>query len=419
MYLFYKHHHDHKHKSLLHTLHFCFFLMLISSLIFLASCGQQMPGTASNTIPAQATSTAFTKRTAVPGKPVALQAIHMFDARMGWAVADNTNRILHTTAGVTRWQDVSPPFDTSTPILAGTDFFNPWTAWVAVTEGTRLFVYHTRDGGQTWKKTQLPDQCIGNCQIDFITTQVGWMLVGKGAAAGSEAVDVLHTSDGGATWKVISVSSYNTLNNPTALPFGGDKSGISFVNATTGWVTGYSPVSQFAWLYITHDGGVIWQHQSIPLPADAFGVSILPPVFFNATDGILPVDLSGTQSDVFNIYVTHNGGASWSSTTPVSTPAIAGLIDFIDAAHGWLAGNTYAVASNQYDNSTVYRTSDGGQHWMQYIVKLNAAIAMIDFVSQAEGWAIDSTQALYQTIDGGQTWTKVTPTGNVHYWHEN
>ena len=32
---------------------------------------------------------------------------------------------------------------------------------------------------------------------------------------------------------------------------------------------------------------------------------------------------------------------------------------------------------------------------------------MIDFVSQTQGWAIDSAQALYQTTDGEQTWTKV------------
>ncbi len=247
-------------------------------------------------------------------------------------------------------------------------------------------------------------------------------MVGKGVAAGSEAVDVLHTSDGGVTWKVISVTYYsNTANNPKGLPFGGDKSGISFVNTTTGWVTGFSPVSQFAWLYITHDGGVTWQHQSIPLPEDPDGVSTLPPVFFNATDGILPVILPGPQSQALTIYVTHDGGASWSATTPVTTGATAGTwtgtltagtIDFVDAMHGWLASNTFAVKSNQYMsnqyiNSTVYRTSDGGQRWTQYTVRLNADITMIDFVSRAQGWAIDSAQALYQTTDGGQTWTKV------------
>jgi photosystem II stability/assembly factor-like uncharacterized protein len=64
-------------------------------------------------------------------------------------------------------------------------------------------------------------------------------------------------------------------------------------------------------------------------------------------------------------------------------------------------------SSNQYINSTVYRISDGGQRWTQYTVRLNADIIMLDFVLRAQGWAIDSAQALYQTTGGGQTWTKV------------
>jgi photosystem II stability/assembly factor-like uncharacterized protein len=159
-------------------------------------------------------------------------------------------------------------------------------------------------------KGTAPDQSMGDCQIALLNAQVGWLLVGKGTATGSEAVDVLHTSDGGANWKVISVSNYKTVNNSAAIPFGGDKSGLSFVNATTGWVTGFTPVDHFAWLYVTHDGGVTWQHQPIPLPGDAFQVSTLPPIFFNATDGILPVVLPGPHGQALNIYVTHNKGMS-------------------------------------------------------------------------------------------------------------
>lgn len=217
---------------------------------------------------------------------------------------------------------------------------------------------------------------------------------------------ILHTSDGGANWQVISATS-PTNNPPTALPFGGDKSGISFASPTTGWVTGFSPTPNFIWLYVTHDGGASWQHQNIPLPGNIGDVQImaLTPVFSNATTGILPVVFTGTTTQTI-IYATQDGGASWHSTTAVPINATAQLVDFVDAAHGWMANNTDNSAGT---HSTVYRTSDGGQHWTPYTVTLGADLEMLTFASPTRGWAIDATQSLYQTTDGGQTWTKVPP----------
>jgi len=376
------------------------------------------------------------RNTPTPGKQIEpMTSIHMFDVHTGWAVnnntaADNNPRlILHTTSGVTHWQDVTPPVNDQHYSIDGADFFSSSTAWVALIEGSKLFIYRTHDGGQTWQKALIPDQ-IGSCWMAFLNAHVGWLLLSKGPAMSQEPVDVLYTSDGGVTWKVISVSDYNNSRgsqNPTGPSIDGDKTGLSFVNETTGWITAASATPN-VYLSITHDGGVTWQHQSIPLPEGAPGGPVtLPPVFFNATDGILPVILPNPPGEVLHIYVTHNGGASWSATTPVPTSATAGTwtalasgsayvggrlytagtIDFVDAMHGWLASNTFAVKSYQYISSTIYRTSDGGQHWMHSTVRLNTEITMIDFVSQMQGWAIDSAQALYQTTDGGQTWAKV------------
>ena len=369
------------------------------------------------------------KNTAAPGKQIEpMTSIQMFDASTGWAINTTSNRVLHTTAGVTHWRDVTPPIDGHRSIITATDFFTPSTAWVAVIEGRRLFVYRTHDGGQIWQKASTPDRIGSSYHMTFLNARVGWLLVGNVVAMDQEAVDVLHTSDGGVSWKVISAFNYNLyfnnpaqFQNPTGLSVEGHKTGVRFVNETTGWATASPAAGSIAWLYITHDAGVTWQHQSIPLPADAFQEwETLPPVFFNATDGILPhIFILGPQSqtlnETLNLYVTHNGGASWSATPPVSPSATAGTIvlipdeaiDFVDTKHGWFASNTFNVKSYRYLKSTVYRTSDGGQRWTHYTIRLNADITMIDFVSQAQGWAIDSAQTLYQTTDGGQTWTKV------------
>jgi photosystem II stability/assembly factor-like uncharacterized protein len=381
---------------------------LIACLIFVAGCGQSTDGTTGTAIPAP---TKQHTPTAASGKSVLLQQIHMFNGSAGWAITYdplNNARILHTTAGVTNWRDVTPVIGGQNSIIGKADFFDSMVAWATVSNPSNLFVYRTHNGGQTWEKFQLPDHGIGAGSIFFLNLQVGWILVGKGAAAGSEAVDVLYTGDGGMIWKIVSVTSY-TNNSTTALPFGGDKSGISFVSTTTGWATGFTNADHFAWLYVTHDGGATWQHQAIPLPADAFQVSTLPPIFFNATSGLLPVIIPGPTSQTIDIEVTHDAGASWSATSPVPIAAIPGTINFVDMVHGWVAGNAHDVESNNYINSTVYSTSDGGEHWAHHIVKFGADITMLDFASPAQGWTIDELHFLYQTTDGGQTWTRVTP----------
>ncbi len=77
------------------------------------------------------------ENTPVTGKHAGpITSIHMLDANTGWAVNNNTNRILHTTAGVTHWQDVTPPVDGQSSTIVGTDFFSRSTAWVAVIDNT-------------------------------------------------------------------------------------------------------------------------------------------------------------------------------------------------------------------------------------------------------------------------------------------
>lgn len=399
----------HSNNLILHAPFSCSALLVC--LLFLASCGQSAGETAATATPVP---TRVSTPATVAGTSVLFQQIHMFNASTGWAMTydlSDNSRVLQTTAGVTHWRDVTPATGNRNSIIGGTDFFDPLTAWVAVAVTDNLFVvYRTHDGGKTWQKAQVPDQFVGVSQIFFLNAQAGWILLGKGAATGSEAVDVLHSSDGGATWKILSVSNYTTGNNPTALPFGGDKSGLSFVNETTGWVTGSSTADNFACLYATHDGGATWRHQAIPIPANASQVSTFPPVFFNATSGLLPTIIPSLEGQSIIIYVTHDGGASWSATGVVPASATAGTIAFVDAMHGWIASNSFDVKSNRYIQSTVYSTSDEGKHWTQHNVTLSANIIVIDFASPAQGWALDSSQSLYQTADGGQTWTKVTPT---------
>lgn len=381
-----------------------FSLPLVVGLVLLAGCGPLSPGTISS---GTATTGTISSGTATIGTRTMppLEKLHMFTAQIGWAispVSSQTARILHTSTGVNAWQDVTPVGAQQLSIPTATMFFDPLNAWVAVDN----LLYRTHDAGQTWEQAHINDQGTLS-QIDFLTHQLGWALVKKAAFTGNMVVDLLRTTDGGASWQIISVSNTPSQTHPGAIPFQGTKSGLTFVSPTTGWVTGFTNTGHEAWLYMTQDGGVSWQRQTLSLPEDAFQVTTIVPTFFSATDGTLPVVIPGSAGQIVTLYVTHDGGRHWTPTMAVSTTSFAENIHEVDSVHSFIVSNTVASNSNHYLQSTLYRTSDGGTHWTSFQAKLGADIIQIDFLSPTLGWAINSLHALYQTTDGGQTWVKV------------
>jgi photosystem II stability/assembly factor-like uncharacterized protein len=349
--------------------------------------------------------TPFPSATAHPQAANALATIQMVDPKNGWGLTSK-DRVVRTTDGAATWQDVTPQ-GLGSPITPV--FLSAQVAWVA--SGTRAstgsgdgttMLFRTADGGATWKQSALPFYAD---QMTFVTNQNGWILVGRGVAAGSEGVDIYRTTDGGATWKL--VSSANASNNPadpTVLPFSGDKSGMSFVNATTGWVTGSEPATDFFYVYQTTDGGQTWHHQNLPLPSGVSDTipSLYPPVFATAQDGFMRVDfaLSNGSQASNDLYVTHDGGQSWRPTNFL----LATTYDFLDGSRGWAT-----------DGTNLWVTTDGAQNWMVLPQRSPfSSVSSLDFVSPTVGWAltsppIGSAPALLQTTDGGHTW-QVVPT---------
>lgn len=236
----------------------------------------------------------------------ALDSIRMVDSVVGWAVTvtrePSVNELLRTTDGGLRWTDVTPLNSSMQRIRVGhLAVLNSRIAWVESDEPVQIF--RTVDGGRTWSPTSVPlFQAYGNPTsyslsgtLHFVDAHNGWLMIGVGAA-GSMEVDVHRTADGGRTW--VKVAHTTTGNERSGLPFGGDKSGIVFLNVTTGWITGYDVGCPGAYLFVTRDGGRTWRDQELPVPRTVtihlngyWHESTRSPVFFSPRDGVLPTTL--------------------------------------------------------------------------------------------------------------------------------
>jgi photosystem II stability/assembly factor-like uncharacterized protein len=326
--------------------------------------------------------------------------LQMLDAANGWGLSPSG--VLRTTDGGATWGDATPPGVTSVGEQASAFFLDERTGWVLVpgsdySSGT---LYRTIDGGASWATSALP---FSGAQFQFRDASNGMALVSLGAGAGSEAVAVYATADGGGTWTQVFVNDPNATGFINSLPLGGQKNGISFLDASRGWVGGEEPMNDFIYLFVTGDGGRTWAHQDVAMPAGFSGAMTMvdAPHFYGASDAVLPVFLTAdTQSMVF--YLSHDGGATWTTglpTAPSGHYSVASLKDLFV----WDGG------------ATMHVSHDSGASWnvVSPNISVTDTLLAFQFIDATTGWALTldagGHYSLYKTGDGGTTWSALIP----------
>ena len=329
--------------------------------------------------------------------------LHMFDAQTGWAESRKGSSgifakgaigsLLRTTDGGLRWRDVTPrdpPERQIDPlyVLYPLTSLVAWASAAPMIQHDPALLFRTTDGGQTWKFATMPGSGIVP-SVHFINTLDGWRVTYDG--------DIYRSRDGGNTWVKIGTAKFFR-----------QTAGITFLNTTTGWIAGHKDPPDSVYYLETHDGGRTWQQRNLPLPHQ---LTLLPtfksfatgklPKFFTAKDGIVSVTYSRTGEDAGVVfYITHDGGITWTATTPIASQRDCCAFSFADAEHGWVkSGNA------------LYTTSDSGRRWAKVPSNLPYAdVGTLFFVSQGVGWAtgqVLSPPLLLKTVDGGRTWAPV------------
>ena len=260
-----------------------------------------------------------------------------------------------------------PPLEINNELLGANDiyFVDADHGWVVGRLGTAIL---TDDGGDTWTPVTIDDLDMRG--VYFSNTQNGWAVGREGKLYSSE--------DGGHTWERQVFTGYPELD---------DLFEVRFVNDTVGFILGYHGV------FVTEDGGGDWVNNWLPIVEyrGAWSMTVID------EDYAYLMGSQWTESDPELLYVTENGGLSWSAVPGSNASILRGIItiEFHDRETGWAGG------------AAVMKTTDGGRTWT---TQVELATVREFFIHDAMSVTGVGKNSILRTTDGGATWTDVAPT---------
>jgi len=347
-----------------------------------------------------------TRTPGVTAGRVGLDAIHMIDARVGWALEEDRRgnaALLRTDDGGVSWIDVSPLGFSWTSSSFSLDADH---AWVVVPVGKqrgyayrKAAVVRTPDGGRTWQRGQVIRLRPGAEEdvVAFTDPLNGWLVANACCAIYHDWIIVYRSSDGGETWtRVNETRPGSSPGSGLALELAGcDLTAFVFTTTDTGFASGDG--ANGACLFVTRDGGRTWPGQDLPPAASCdCGGTETAPEFPTTRDGFMLAEVDGPI-----LLVTHDGAASWQAL-PVLVPIEGGQlgsIDFVDPLRGFLV-----VGVGQ--RSSLYGTTDGGHSWD--LLETGQELMSVEFVTPDLGWGrVGTWGGPAVTTDGGRTWRQL------------
>jgi photosystem II stability/assembly factor-like uncharacterized protein len=278
---------------------------------------------------------------------------------------------------------------------------------------TSLITWQTTDGGETWSSsdplpvTDLSVEFFMPDYFGFSDRNNGWLLVHNGAGMNHDYVSIFTTTNSGASWKRVVDPFMDNLYMSCS------KTGLVFFDARNGWITynchGVKPGLDF---YTSSDAGATWEPVTLPSPGyqadywsdmqNACGIDNIvytrPPMLTIS----VTCQSAGRADPERWLYTTPDNGLTWSWE---NTPGGYGDAFLLDPAQGWFLGH---IKQQEDDASTLYVTTNGGGSWTP--VKNVSWRGLPQFVDVKNGFVLasaDQESAFVRTTDGGHTWSEI------------
>ncbi|MCX6257288.1 MAG: M6 family metalloprotease domain-containing protein [Bacteroidia bacterium] len=243
--------------------------------------------------------------------------------------------------------------------------------------------------------------------LSIVDPSTAWG-VGLNGQTGAVLTQYTRTSDG-TTWHAGTMSGVTSGDVPSC---------IAGVSSTVAYITAYNTTTpSYGGVFVTTNGGTSWTKQTT---AAFSGSAAFPDIihFFNSNEGLCMGDPNGGY---FEIYTTTNGGTTWSRVPQANIPANQsgeyGYTNLYDAV-----GDTIWYGTNK---GRVFKSADKGIHWSVYAVSGFSDMSHLTFNDANNGLAQQinyntSTGAITSVVmrvthDGGQTWSVLAPGSGIFY----
>jgi photosystem II stability/assembly factor-like uncharacterized protein len=233
-------------------------------------------------------------------------------------------------------------------------------------------VFFTDNGGRLWMRQKK----MMATSSSFIDLKIGWKVGRDGS--------IEKTTDGGATWISQNSGTGAILNL------------VCFADAKNGWAAGEAGA-----ILRTVNGGSNWNVEYFEGLANGSGKYSWRAMYFTDSLSGLLIGRPYTDHDSIVMLRTKDGGNIWEKHTGYLDTSSFGsntaLFDIIAVADSM----TFFICGN---DSSIWKTIDGGLTWNKMPNKLQCNISSMNFCSTTVGWIFGYDGEIYKTKDGGASW---------------
>lgn len=203
---------------------------------------------------------------------------------------------------------------------------------------------------------------------------------------------IMRTEDSGMNWNIQRLPHVDWIRK------------YSFISEYEGWIIGnwrdITALNNISKVFKTNDGCITWQEISIYTDIDFSNYGFDDIEFIDHQKGFLlantryarpPEEL---QNYPGRVYKTNDGGLHWVQVN-IGISGDYNQIFFLDSLNGFLLTQD-SYSPSYFEDAKLHKTNDGGNTWTTLP---GQGYGKIYFINEQVGWAGN-----YKTTDGGETW---------------